>query len=65
MGEYRTKLIADIGSNWSTDDEAKAAVIEARNVGFDIVKFQFFDSEGLYGPGKRIGEPKFPAIESG
>ena len=48
MGEYRTKLIADIGSNWQPETVC-SAVHWAADLGFDVVKFQHFTKADLYG----------------
>ena len=51
------KVIADIGSNWNTLDDCFNAVDACKESGIDIVKFQYFTHEKLYGfPGKMKGE---------
>jgi sialic acid synthase SpsE len=47
--ERRTKLIADIGSNWKGIEQAELAVQHAAQCGFDVVKFQSFKKQDLYG----------------
>ena len=51
------KVIADIGSNWNTLDDSLNAIAECKKAEIDIVKFQYFTHEKLYGfPGKMKGE---------
>ena len=51
------KIIADIGSNWNTLDDCLSAIENARISGIDIVKFQFFTFQKLYGcAGEMEGE---------
>lgn len=60
------KVIADIGSNWNTLDDCLECVRRSKESGIDIVKFQYYTHEKLYGyPGQMKGElPKewIPAI---
>jgi sialic acid synthase SpsE len=43
------KVIADIGSNWHTLDDCMKAIKFAAKDDIDIVKFQYFTHEKLYG----------------
>ena len=42
-------IIAEIGSNWSSFQEAKDSISLAKNCGADAVKFQLFNYKGFYG----------------
>lgn len=44
------KVIAEIGSAWSTRQDIVHAVTESKAAGADVVKFQWFSSQCLYGP---------------
>jgi len=51
------KVIADIGSNWITLDDCLKSVEICNESNIDIVKFQYFTHEKLYGfPGEMKGE---------
>jgi len=43
------RVIADIGSNWNTLDDCMRAIKFASKDDIDIVKFQYFTQEKLYG----------------
>lgn len=42
-------IIAEVGSNWFTIDDCFASIVAARRVGADVVKFQAFTFEALFG----------------
>ena len=44
-----TEIVAEVGSNWRTFEEAKDSIPMAKNVGADVVKFQFFTGKELFG----------------
>lgn len=46
-------VIAEIGSNWTSFDEAKDSISAAKMAGADAVKFQVFDYEALFGLDRR------------
>ena len=51
------KVIADIGSNWNTLDDCLKSVESCKESNIDIVKFQYYTHEKLYGfPGGMVGE---------
>lgn len=51
------KVIADIGSNWNTLDDCLKSVESCKESNIDIVKFQYYTHEKLYGfPGEMPGE---------
>lgn len=43
------KVIAEIGSNWSTFEDCKNSIAQAKLSGADAVKFQLYSAEALYG----------------
>lgn len=45
-----TYIIAEVGSNYKSFDDAKDSIAMAKNCGADAVKFQMFTHEDLYGP---------------
>jgi sialic acid synthase SpsE len=45
--EMTVKVIAEIGVNWSTFDEAVRMIIEAKEAGASYVKFQLFNEETI------------------
>lgn len=44
------KIICEIGSNWRTFEDCTMSIDKAKECGADIVKFQAFSPEELYGP---------------
>lgn len=55
----RVYVIAEVGSNWRTDDDLVRTVDLAKAAGADAVKFQYFTKDELYGP-TYIPEVSFP-----
>jgi len=53
MGEFMTYIIADIGSNFTTLQEAYISIEKAKEAGADMAKFQYFSEFDLYGDGER------------
>ena len=51
------QVIADVGSNWNTLEDCLKAIKFAAKDDIDIVKFQFYTQEKLYG-GIKPGAPK-------
>src|SRR3990167_1071022 len=47
--QAKTFIIAEIGSNWTSFEEAKDSISFAKQAGADAVKFQAFRVEALYG----------------
>lgn len=52
-------IIAEVGSNWKTEDDLVSAINKAKNAGADAVKFQYFTEGELYGPTYEI-DKTFP-----
>ncbi len=46
-------VIAEVGSNWTSFEQAKDSIALAKNCGADAVKFQLFTEKDLFGPGVR------------
>ena len=58
-----TYIIAEIGSNWTTSEEAVLSVTKARQCGAHAVKFQMFTGKELYGTDSdRFLQPDITAI---
>lgn len=59
----RCFIIAEIGSNWTSFEEAKDSIPVAANCGADAVKFQMFKPEEMWGPINN-GQPTVSGIPS-
>lgn len=44
------KIICEVGSNWRTYEHCFEAITKAKACGADIIKFQMFTADELYGP---------------
>lgn len=57
------EVIAEIGSNWKTARDCLRSVEIAKDCGADVVKFQYYTNEDLYGiPGDRECKPPVSAL---
>lgn len=46
----RVYVVAELGSNYKSNENLFSAIREAKNAGADAVKYQYFDQSELYGP---------------
>jgi sialic acid synthase SpsE len=47
-------IIAEVGSNWTSFEDCKNAVAQAKACGADAVKFQIYSGDALFGSHKKI-----------
>lgn len=48
------KIVAEVGSNWKSLAECMLSIKLAKEAGADVVKFQFFNHDELYGDGSGL-----------
>jgi N,N'-diacetyllegionaminate synthase len=49
-------VIAELGSNWKTEEDLLSAVSIAKKIGCDAIKFQYLSIDELYGPKYQINK---------